>query len=221
MQDDGRSHAGAAVRDELTGREVGDRLVPGCVERARNPTGFLVDRVRLAAPTRRQACIHDDELLATACQLLGVDRVVSARARRELHTLNFLLAARERPMPPVEVHHGAGVVTEVAEQPPQALGAAHVPVGDDEDPGADACASRSLRELFRLRQRVAAARAGLGGEVRVDVQEARTRNVALEIELASAPGVAELPAAVDELVAQTYQLPAADAGSGTDAGWIT
>jgi hypothetical protein len=42
-----------------------------------------------------------------------------------------------------------------------------------------------------------------------------------EIQVAPPAGVAELPAAVDELVAQAYQFPAGEAGSVTDDGWIT
>lgn len=59
-----------------------------------------------------------------------------------------------------------------------------------------------------------------GSEVGVDVDEGRPRNVSRAIELPAALRLAELPATVDELVAQTYQLPL-DGGSGTDAGWIT
>jgi hypothetical protein len=44
--------------------------------------------------------------------------------------------------------------------------------------------------------------------------------VAVEIELATALRLPELPATVDELVAQAYQLPF-EGGSGTEAGWIT
>ncbi len=124
-------------------------------------------------------------------------------------------------MPRVEVHHRAVVVAEVPQQPPKPLGPAHAPVGDDEDPSADACARCGPRELRGVGQRVPAARAGVAGEVRVDIEEARARNVPLEVEPAAAAGAPELPATVDELVAQTYQLPPADAGSGTDAGWIT
>jgi hypothetical protein len=43
------------------------------------------------------------------------------------------------------------------------------------------------------------------GEVLVDVEERGARYVALEVELAAAPGTAELPAAVDELVAQSVE----------------
>jgi hypothetical protein len=59
-----------------------------------------------------------------------------------------------------------------------------------------------------------AAPAWSGGEVRVDVEKARTRYVSGDVELAPTSGVAELPAAVDELVAQGYQLPPGEGGSG-------
>jgi hypothetical protein len=58
-------------------------------------------------------------------------------------------------------------------------------------------------------------------KIGVDVEKARTGNVPGEVELAAATGLPQLPAAVDELVAQAYQLPAGEAGSGTEAGWIT
>ena len=57
-------------------------------------------------------------------------------------------------------------------------------------------------------------------EIGVHVEEARARDVTFEIQLAASLGRAELPATVDELVAQAYQLPF-DGGSGTEAGWIT
>jgi hypothetical protein len=66
-----------------------------------------------------------------------------------------------------------------------------------------------------------AARSGRRGKIGVDVEETGARDVSLEIELAPAAGIAELPAAVNELVAQAYQLPPGDAGSGADAEWIT
>jgi len=65
------------------------------------------------------------------------------------------------------------------------------------------------------------ARAGLRRQIGVDVEKARAGNVAGEVQLAPAAGIAELPAAVDELVAETYQLPAGDAGSATELGWTT
>jgi hypothetical protein len=45
--------------------------------------------------------------------------------------------------------------------------------------------------------------------------------MAFEIELAATFGIPELPATVDELVAQAYQLPAGDGGNVTEDGWIT
>ncbi|MDX6369993.1 MAG: hypothetical protein QOG93_1495 [Gaiellaceae bacterium] len=61
---------------------------------------------------------------------------------------------------------------------------------------------------------------GRGREIGVDVEEARAGDVTFEIQLAAALRLPELPATVDELVAQAYQLPL-DGGRGTDAGWIT
>jgi len=112
-------------------------------------------------------------------------------------------------------------VAEMTQEPPEPLGAAHVAVGDDEDAAADPCAPGRTREVVRMGQRMAAAPAGRRRQVRVDVEEARPGNVTGEVEVAAAAGLAQLPAAVDELVAQAYQLPAGEAGSGTDAGWIT
>ena len=47
-------------------------------------------------------------------------------------------------------------MAEMAQQPPEALGTAQVPVGDGEDAGADTCARGRARELVRLGQWVAA-----------------------------------------------------------------
>jgi len=57
-------------------------------------------------------------------------------------------------------------------------------------------------------------------EVCVDVEKAGARNVSGAVELAPASRLTELPAAVDELVAQGYQLPL-EGGDGTEAGWTT
>ena len=116
-------------------------------------------------------------------------------------------------MPGVEVDHAAGVVAEVAQQPPEAFRPAHVPVGDDEDTVADACPTCGGSEDVRFGKRMPPTRSRRRGKVAVDVEEARARDVSFEIELAPAAGIAELPAAVDELVAQTYQLPPGDAGN--------
>ena len=57
-------------------------------------------------------------------------------------------------------------------------------------------------------------------QIGVDVEEAGAGNVTVEVELAASLRFPELPATVDELVAQTYQLPL-DGGSGTELGWMT
>ncbi len=109
----------------------------------------------------------------------------------------------QRPVPAVELEHRAVVVAEVAQQPPEPLGAAHVPVRDDEDSVTDACPSGGTREVLGLlRQRVTPTRAWRRGQVLVHVEKRRARDVPGEVELAAPAGRAELPAAVDELVAQ-------------------
>jgi hypothetical protein len=123
-------------------------------------------------------------------------------------------------VPALELDDGAGIVAEVAQQPPQTFGATHVAVGDDEDAVTDARSSSCARELLRIGERMSASRSSGRRKVPVDVEEARTRNVTFEVQLPAALGLPELPAAVDELVAQGYQLPP-EGGSGTDAGWIT
>src|SRR5438552_1257894 len=206
MQDDGRGHAGAAVGDELSGGELGHRLVPGCVQRAGDPARFLVDRIGLTAPARGYTCVDDDQFITAARELVRVDRVVAARAQRELGRLDLFLAARQRPMPRVDVDHRAVVMAEVAQQPPEPFGAAHVPVDDDEAVIADSGTSGRTCEIIGTGQRMPAVPARSGGEIRVDVEKARARDVPSEVELASALGLAQLPAAVDELVAPAYQL---------------
>jgi hypothetical protein len=67
---------------------------------------------------------------------------------------------------------------------------------------------------------MSAARAWRRRQIGIDIEEAGPGDVTAEVELAAAVGFPELPAAVDELVAQTYQLPL-DGGSGTEAGWMT
>ena len=67
---------------------------------------------------------------------------------------------------------------------------------------------------------MSAAQPGRRRQIGVDVEEAGAGDVAVEVELAASLRFPELPATVDELVAQTYQLPL-DGGSGTEAGWMT
>jgi hypothetical protein len=112
-------------------------------------------------------------------------------------------------------------VPEVPEEPPEPLGAAHHAVRDDEHALADPRTGSRRREVVRIGQRVPPALPGRSREVLVDVEERRAGDVPLEVELTSALRVAELPPAVDELVARGYQFPPGDDGSGTFAGWTT
>ena len=121
--------------------------------------------------------------------------------RHEGRGLDGFVAAAERPLPVGEVDHGAVVVAEMAEQPPEPLGAAERAVGDDEDARFDPAARRDGGKLSGGRQRVPAARAGCGRELAIDVDESCAGNVCGEIELPAESRIAERPAAVDEPVA--------------------
>ena len=93
MEDDAGRDPRAAVGDELAGGQRRQRLVPGSVERARDPARHPVDRVRLAAEARRQASVHDHELAQPPLELGRLDRVPAALARLEQRRLDPLLAA--------------------------------------------------------------------------------------------------------------------------------
>ena len=119
---------------------------------------------------------------------------------RQTGRLELFIAGAELAEPAVELEHRAVVVSVVPQQPPEALGAAHRAVGDDEDAVADPGAARSCGELPWLGERMPAAGSRRRGQIGLDVEERGTRNVTREIQLAPSAGVAELPAAVDELV---------------------
>jgi hypothetical protein len=101
-------------------------------------------------------------------------------------------------------------VAEVAQQPPEPLRPAAVPVGDDEAAGADPGTTRRRGEALPGGQWVAS---GVPHreirEVGVDVEERSAGNVLREIELTPSLGVPELPPAVDELVPSRTDQPRA------------
>ena len=177
--DDAGGDARAAVGDELAARQLGQRLVPGRVDRARDRGPDPVDRVRLAAPPggRRASTTTSSSSRAASSSASIVSSC--ALARHELGGLDLLVARAQRAAPAVEVEHGAVVVTEVAQEPPEPLGAAHVPVGDDEDARADP-GPRGGRRRRRppsgsgCRPR----RARRGRQVLVDVEERGARECA-------------------------------------------
>ena len=105
----------------------------------------------------------------------------------------------------------------MTQQPPEPLGAAHGPVRNDEHLVADTCSRCRGSKLLWVRQRMSASWPGRRRQIGVDVEEAGAGDVAAEIELSTALRFPELPATVDELVAQAYQLPP-DGGSGTETG---
>jgi len=73
----------------------------------------------------------------------------------------------------------------VAQQPPEPLGPAHVPVGDDEHALADPGARGSEREFLDSRQRVAALPLNFEVGQLVDPEERSARNVLREVRLAA------------------------------------
>ena len=115
-------------------------------------------------------------------------------------------AARRRcvsgPRQRVEVDHGAVVVAEVAQQPPEPLGAAERAVRDDEDAGADPGRAGRAGEVAGRRQRMAPARARRSGEVALDVEERGAGMCPARYCAPPEAGVVERPAAVDEPVPQ-------------------
>jgi hypothetical protein len=95
------------------------------------------------------------------------------------------------------------VVSEVAQEPPETLGSAHAPVGDDEDAVADACTAGAFREPLAAGKRMPALTFdGLVREILVDVEKRCAWDVPFDVELSPLPWTAELPTAVDELVAR-------------------
>src|SRR5581483_7081837 len=189
--------------DELALGQRRLRLAPRRVPRARNPSRGVVDRVRVAAPATRGARVdeHERRIREPPGEGVRADRVVVAYPRHEGLRLDLLLAAAQGTGPRVDAadEHAAVVVPEMAEQPPQPLGAAERAVRDDEHAVADARARGRGREPLRRGQRMPArALDGPIGEVVVDVEERRPRNVTGEVELAAPTGRSELPAAVDE-----------------------
>ena len=120
--------------------------------------GDRVDRLDVAAIALRDAGIEQNDLAEALLQLVGLDRVAGPPPRLELGRLNILFGGSKRPQPAHEVQHRAVVVPEVAQQPPEPLGAAHRAVRHDEDTVADAGSPDYLGEVRLARQRVPSAR---------------------------------------------------------------
>ena len=156
--------------------------------------------MRLTAPAARNPRIDDDQLAEPCRELVRLDRVARSRPGDELRRLDLLLAAAERAVPRVEVDHCARIVAVVPQQPPQALGASHASVRDDENVGPDAGARRGRRELRGARQRMATAGSRRRGQVAVEVEERRAGDVRLEVEAPPRLRIGDVPAAVDEAV---------------------
>ena len=205
MERDAGCDARAAVGDERAVRQLRKRLVPGRSRGARDPAGWVVDLVRLAAPAVRGAGVDERQrgVGEAARELLRRDGVAAPLPRDELGRLDLLLAGEQPASPDLDPaeQDRAVVVAEVPQKPPQPLRSPAASVRDDESPLADACPARRNSESLGRRERVAPrVRDREIREVSVDVQERRSRDVSGEIELSPARGVPELPPTVDELV---------------------
>ena len=186
MEWDAGGHARAAVGDELAVRQFGQRFVPRSVDRAGDRPGTL--SIGFGSPRQRSGTRASTTTARRgAPRALGLDRVVGARLRQELHRLDLLLAAAKRPAPRGEVDHRGVVVAEVTQEPPEPFGAAHGAVRDDEDARPDPRAGRRCGELLDARQRMTPTRPGRRRQVALDVEERRAGNVPGEVEPASAP----------------------------------
>ncbi len=131
---------------------------------------------------------------------------VSPKRRRGTNSAGSIASSPETSSPPQAssppIEHGAIVVAEVAEKPPEALCAAERPVRDHEHPGADPGPGCGRGEALGAGKRMAAlAERREVGEVLVHVEKRGAGHVAREVELPASLGRSELPAAVDELVA--------------------
>ena len=202
MENNARRDPRAAVGDDVSVGHVRKRLVPRSVPCARDVARNGVDRLDVAAVALGDTRVEEDQVAFAdpPLELLGVDRVAGALLGHERRRLDRLVAGPERPVPRVELDHGAVVVAEVAQEPPEPLGAAHRAVRDDEDARPDPGERRGGGEVVGARKRMAPTQPGRGGEVALDVEERRAGDVPGEVELAPAVGVAELPSAVDEAV---------------------
>src|SRR5207253_1886514 len=103
-------------------------------------------------------------------------------------------------------------VAEMAEEPPEPLGPSHRAVGDDEDARPDPRTPGRRLEVVGVGKGMPPALPRRRRELAVDVEEARTRNVAREIELPPAVGTPELPTAIHELVTHLREFGCPAAG---------
>src|SRR5437763_8091492 len=203
MEHDAGGDTGAAVGDELAVGKIRQRLGPRRAERAGDPTRRIVDRIRLAAPTVGGPRVdqHEPGIGEPPRERIRADRVVCPFTRLEGDRLDLLRPGPQlaRPRAYTADQHRAVVVTEVAQEPPQTLGTAADPVRDDEHSRADAGARGRRREPIGSGKRMPPLiRNREIGEVLVDVEERRARDVAGEVRLPPPARVAELPPAVDE-----------------------
>jgi hypothetical protein len=156
---------------------------------------FVFERI-----ARSERYVDDEELVTVAGQLVAGDRVPVLFTALEQRRFDSLVPADERAVPGVEVEDGAVAMSEVAEEPPQALCPAERAVGDDERLGADARTGGGGGELLGGGERMPSCGGGRRGEVSLDVEERGTRNMGLSIGPEPEAGIIQRPPAVHEAV---------------------
>src|SRR5207247_10316202 len=80
MDEHGGGDARAAVRDDLAGRDLRQRLVPRGVTGTGNVPGDRVDRLDVAAIALRDAGVERNDLAEALLQLVGLDRAARPAA---------------------------------------------------------------------------------------------------------------------------------------------
>ena len=100
MDEHGGGDTRAAVRDDFTGWDSRQRLVPGRVPRAGNVSGDRVNRLDVPAVPLGDARVEQDEVLQTLLQLAGLDRVAAAATRGEFGRLMSSSPALNGPSQP-------------------------------------------------------------------------------------------------------------------------
>ena len=205
MKHDARRDAGAAVGDEVAFRKLGLRLRP--TEHSSAPgmrpggssIGFGSPRHRAAGRASTSRSVGSARRRASSSA-----ETVSPERSTGVNSAGFdrLFARVKRAAPDVETadQHCAVVMAEVPEEPPEPLGAAKHPVGDDEHPGPDARTRGRSGKRRRRRQRMPTRiRHREIRQVFVHVEERGAGNMPGEVELPPPAWRTELPAAVDEL----------------------
>jgi hypothetical protein len=222
-----RADAAPAVRNRLLGpvaaeqRRVGlTQLVSGAqrsligevppvevIRRAGDVAGDGVERLLASFEAFGSACVDEQRIRRAEPRddIVDGDGQRGARARDEGARRSRLVAVARRPsfakpLRPSSIEHRHGVVTEVAQRPPEAAGeeARVLVVGDDLRFAIDAEAREQARERVGRWERMPSARRGaIAREILVEAHVDRARHVRSAVLLPSPAIVAQVESAVD------------------------